>query len=152
MADFQQEISNFRQHGTYAYKFDGCGNLIFNSSSVDFSQVYLSLPLLNVVYNNSKIETFYDPEFREFISNVNPSTIGLSNDTLQNQLDIINQENTDLKSQLDALILQVQDNTTAADAGSTKQVILELRKALGQGRIDSNFTDTFPYVPLKIIQ
>ena len=67
MADFSPNILEFQQNGTYEYKFDAVGNLYFNSSSADFSQVYLKLPLTNVVYDNSKIAKFYDPTFTEFV-------------------------------------------------------------------------------------
>jgi len=149
MADFQQEISNFQQYGTYTYKFDGSGNLIFNSSSADFSQVYLALPLLNVVYNKSKIETFYKPNFEEFIPAPSPSVPAESVDDLQNQLTVLQQENAALQDQLDTLIAQSESNTSTADVLATKQVILELRKTLGQGRVDSDFSDTFPYTPIR---
>lgn len=150
MADFSTDIQKFQQNGTYTYKFDSVGNLYFNSSSADFSQVYLKLPLTNVVYNNSKIEKFYDPEFREFVVNTKPIIIEATVDELQNQMDAIQNENNSLKITLDSLILKDDGNRSAADKQATRQVILELRKTLGQGRVDSDFSDTFPYT--KIIK
>lgn len=150
MADFSTNIIKFQQDGTYEYKFDSIGNLYFNSSSADFSQVYLSLPLLNVVYNNAKIETFYDPQFREFVPNTGSSELTSSIEALQQQLSTINEENSMLKIHLDNVIAQ---NTAVLDTSgpnqmAIKQVILELRKALGEGRVDSDFSDTFPYTKL----
>jgi hypothetical protein len=69
-------------------------------------------------------------------------------DTLTQQLGIIQQENSTLKVQLDNLIAESGNTSNASDSQVVKQVILELRKALGQGRIDANFSDTFPYAPL----
>jgi hypothetical protein len=149
MADFSTDIQKFQQDGIYKYKFDSIGNLYFNSSSADFSQVYLSLPLINVVYNNSKIKKFYDPEFREFVPNTVSVESTASMEALQQQLGVIQSENSTLKSQLDNLIAENSNTSTASDSQVVKQIILELRKALGQGRIDSNFADTFPYAPLK---
>ena len=148
MADFSTEIQQFIQGGTYEYKFDAVGNLFFNSSSADFSQVYLKLPLTNVVYNNDKIEKFYDPTFVEFVPTTGSAETTSSMDALTQQLNIISTENTGLKSQLDKVIAQNNSVSNASDSQVVKQVILELRKALGQGRVDSNFSDTFPYVPL----
>lgn len=152
MADFSTNIQKFQKEGIYEYKFDAVGNLYFNSSSADFSQVYLSLPLVNVVYNNNKIEQFYDPEFREFVPTVGSAEPTLNAEVLQQQLSAIQQENVGLKEQLDGIIAQ---SSAAADASgpnqlAIKQVILELRKTLGQGRVDSDFSDTFPYT--KIIK
>ena len=70
MADFSIDILKFKKDGTYEYKFDNMGNLYFNSSSNDFSQVYLSLPISNIIYNNSKIKQFYDPNFTEFTPHI----------------------------------------------------------------------------------
>jgi len=147
MVDFSENIRNFERSGDYEYKFDDSGNLIFNSSSVDFSQVYLSFPLLNVIYNNTKLASFYDPSFIEFI----PTTSSLETvnvDNLQQQFDTVQQENLTLKNQLDTLIVQNESNSSVADQMATKQVILELRKNLGQGRVDSDFSNTFPYTPI----
>ena len=150
MADFSTNILEFQQNGTYTYKFDSVGNLYFNSSSADFSQVYLKLPLTNVVYDNSKIEKFYDPEFREFIVDTKPIITETTTNELQNQIDAIQNENNSLKITLDSLISKDESNSSSADKQATRQVILELRKTLGQGRVDSDFSDTFPYT--KIIK
>lgn len=150
MSDFSQEISDFKNYGTYSYEFDNVGNLTFNSSSTDFHQVYLSLPLKNIVYNNSKIQTFYDVQFTEFIPQLSTTASASSSaDVLQTQLQSVQQENISLKSQLDDLILQTELTSSAADQQAVQQVILELRKALGQGRVDSDFSTTFPYTPIS---
>jgi len=64
---FEKDIDNFQRYGTYTYKYDEVGNVIFNSSSNDFSEVYLGLPILNFVYDDSKVLNFYNPTFTEFI-------------------------------------------------------------------------------------
>jgi len=152
MADFSQEIDQFQKDGTYTYKFDSAGNLYFNSSSADFSQVYLSLPLTNVIYNNAKIEKFYDPEFKEFTPTPTTTASAVTVNELQTQLGVVQQENVSLKSQLDNLIAENQVTSNASDSQAVKQIILDLRIALGQGRVASNFSDTFPYVPLTTPQ
>lgn len=149
MAGFEQDIQNFQRYGTYTYKFDANGNLIFNSSSADFSQVYLALPLRNVAYNTVKLDAFYDPTFTEFIPSISSTEETASVDTLQQQLDVAQQENVVLKDQLDTLTAESEPVGSAAETLATKQVILELRKALGQGRVDSDFSDTFPYTAIK---
>ena len=148
MADFSTNISEFQKNGTYEYKFDDQGNLYFNSSSSDFSQVYLELPLTNAVYNELKITQFYDPTFVEFTPATTASAITVNVDDLQTQLGVIQQENITLKSQLDDFISQNQITSAASDSQAVQQVILELRIALGQGRVASNFSTTFPYAPL----
>lgn len=149
MVDFSENIRNFERSGDYEYKFDDSGNLIFNSSSVDFSQVYLSIPLVNIIYNNNKLNTFYDPKFVEFIPTVSPTVPAVNVDDLQQQLDTVQQENTTLKNQLDTIIIQNESNSSVADQMAIKQVILELRKNLGQGRVESDFSSTFPYTAIR---
>jgi hypothetical protein len=146
MSDFSVNIDTFIKYGTYEYKFDSSGNLIFNSSSNDFSQNFLSFPLSNFSYNKSKIETFYDVKFKEFIPVLTSSPI--NNEEIQQKLDAAIEENKTLSEKLDTLISQSDSNTTEAEKMATKQVILELRKQLGQGRTDSDFSEDFPYTPV----
>ena len=148
MAEFAQDIQNFQKYGTYTYRFDSVGNMIFDSSSANFNQVYAAFPLQNVIYDNSKIKTMYDVEFTEFV----PQTVvteSVSKDDLQQQLDVVQQENITLKAQLDTVVSQNEASGSAADQMAIKQVILELRKAVGQGRVDSDFSETFPYTPVR---
>lgn len=149
MADFSVNIDNFLRYGTYEYKFDSLGNLTFNSSSKDFSQNFLSFPLTNFSYDNNKVKSFYDTVFTEFI----PSTRSLSSNTenvsdVKQKLDAAIEENKTLSQKLDSLISQSESNDSEANTMATKQVILELRKQLGQGRTDSDFSEDFPYAPI----
>lgn len=148
MSDFSQQIQNFKRYGTYEYKFDSVGNQTFNSSSSDFSQAYVSFPLQNVFYNNNKIKAFYKVQFEEFVPQQLTSS-AQETEALQEQLQVIQQENITLKTQLDGLISENDVSGSVADKMATKQVIFELRKALGQGRVESDFSDTFPYTPIK---
>jgi len=147
MSDFSQDIQNFQRYGIYEYKFDNVGNSTFNTSSADFSQVFLAFPLLNAFYNNNKIKSFFNVQFEEFVPQV-ITTPGPTAEVLQEQLQVIQQENITLKGQLDSLIAQNETSGSAADQMAIKQVIFELRKALGQGRVESDFSDTFPYTPI----
>lgn len=148
MADFSQDIQNFRRHGTYTYKFDNAGNVILNASSSNFNQVYVAFPLVNPIYDNSKIETMYNVNFEEFVPQTNV-TSSVTVDELQQQLDTVQTENESLKTQLDTLIAEGTTTTDAVNSQAIKQVILELRKALGEGVADTDFSDTFPYTAIR---
>ena len=149
MSEFAQDIQNFQRYGVYIYNFDNVGNLIFDSSSVNFNQVYISFPIKNIVYDLKKIETMYNTEFEEFIPTVTTTTPVQNVDNLQEQLDVVQSENNTLKLQLDSVISKNESLSLEADQLSTKQVILELRKAAGEGRVDSDFSETFPYTPIR---
>ena len=149
MSDFSQDIQNFQRTGNYTYNFDESGNLTFNSSSGNFNQLYLAIPIQDIVYNNTKIESLYNVNFTEFVPvQVNISTTA-SVDDLQSQLDQANQENIYLQSQLDNIILQANVDSTSATQQAIQQVILQLRIALGQGRVVTDFSTTFPYTPIQ---
>jgi hypothetical protein len=147
MSNFADDIQKFQRYGTYTYKFDAVGNLIFDNSSKDFSRVHLSLPLANSVYNNDKIASFQSTVFEEFVPEVVAAAVNA--EQLQQQLDVAKEENITLKQQLDSMIAESESDSTGAGNVATKQVILELRKSLGQGRVDSDFSEEFPYTPIK---
>lgn len=148
MSDFSQEIHNFQRFGTYEYKFDSVGNLTFNSSSANFNQAFIAFPLRNVFYNNPKIKSFYNVQFEEFVPQELTASAAVT-ESLQEQLQMVQQENITLKTQLDTFIAENEASGSAADEMATKQVIFELRKALGEGRVESDFSDTFPYTALR---
>lgn len=147
MANFDQDIQNYKRYGTYTYKFDNVGNVVLNSSSSNFNQVYIAFPLQNAVFDNSKIETMYNVNFEEFIPQA-ATTSSINVDDLLQQITTIQSENESLKTQLDSVVVQ-SETAAAADQLAAKQVILELRKALGEGTLDTDFSDTFPYTPIR---
>lgn len=147
MANFDQDIQNYERYGTYTYKFDNVGNVVLNSSSSNFNQVYISFPLQNVVFDNSKIETMYNVNFEEFIPQTE-LTSSVNVDDLLEQITTIQTENESLKTQLDSIVVQ-SESASSADQLAAKQVILELRKSLGEGKVDFDFSETFPYTPIR---
>jgi hypothetical protein len=145
---FSQEITNFQRYGTYTYEYDEVGNLIFNSSSNNFSQVYLGLPLSNFVYDDTKVLNFYDPTFTEFVPPASASNSSQDITQVQSDLDAATTQNEVLTKQLQDLIAINESTPSLADQEAAKQVILELRKSLGEGRVDSDFSTDFPYAPV----
>ena len=148
MPNFAQDIQTFQRYGTYTYKFDNVGNMIFNSSSVDFSQVYVAFPLQNVFYDANKIESFYDPNFTEFQMSPISGTVDVV--SIQNQMEVIQAENVTLKSQLNTILSAEIVSDESGNVEATKRLILELRKALGEGQVDSDFSNVYPYAPLTV--
>jgi len=143
---FSSQINQFQTLGTYEYKFDEVGNVIANSSSAMFQYNYLSLPLMNSVYDSKAIESYYSVEFEEFL----PAEEEVGETEIQpsvfvEELENVKAENEELKERLENLILASEDNVTEAERQATKDVILELRKALNQGVEDRDFSEEFPY-------
>lgn len=145
---FSKQIDDFQRYGTYTYKYDEAGNVIFDSSSNDFSNVYLGLPLLCTERNNAKILSFYDPTFTEFFPSVPENTTAKTIEEVQTELDNMTVQNEQLVGQLNTLIAVNESSPSVANEAASKSLILELRKKLGQGRINSDFSIEFPYAPI----
>lgn len=148
MTDFSQQIASFTDYGIYQYQFDNVGNVILNPSSSTFQQVYFSLPFGNFTYNNSKILSFYNPTFTEFIP-ITPtsSSAALFPQEAIDQINDITNQNQQLQNQLTSFIAASQVDTGSADVQSVKNTIINLRISLGQGITESDFQDVYPYLP-----
>jgi hypothetical protein len=144
MADFSKEIDNFQKYGTYDYEFDEGGNLIFKKNPEHFTEQYLSIPLIDYVYSDQKIGSFYNTEFSEFFPTVVQTETPIENQEISN-LEIENQE---LKERLSVLTEKVDESITDAERLAIKQIIIELRIALKQGIAERDFSTTFPYLPI----
>lgn len=153
MADFTQDINNFVNYGTYNYQFDTAGNEILNPSSSIFQQTYFAFPLIDVNYDKSKILSFYNPTFTEFVKPLTSSlSASLSSEDLVQQLTVVQTENTQLTEQLNELILANEQSPNAANEKVIRDIIIGLRIQLGQGQLVADFETMFPYLPLPINQ
>jgi hypothetical protein len=154
MTNFSQQITDFTNNGTYNYIFDSAGNEIVNPSSSVFQQVYFSIPLGNYDYNTSKINSFYDSDFTEFIPVAITSSNGLSASVFPqaaiDQINAVTYQNVQLQSQLQSLIASSEQNSGSADIQSIKNTIISLRIQLGQGSLVSDFEDVYPYLPIPL--
>ena len=90
----------------------------------------------------------YNTEFEEFVPRLNIDSTSIV-DSLKERLNVVEEENVTLNAKIDSIILQGDSGVTEIDQMATKQVILELRKLIGQGRVDSDFSTSFPYTPIK---
>lgn len=149
--EFTKQIANFTNYGTYNYKFDEVGNEILNPMSSVFQEVYFSLPLSNIVYNNNKIPLFYNPAFTEFIpsSPVSSSASVFPQEAID-EINAIIYQNVQLQNQLDSFVANSNNNSGSADEQSIKNTIINLRTQLGQGTTDGDFQPAYPYLPLTL--
>ena len=148
MTDFSVQITNYKNYGTYIYKFDDVGNELVNPSSSIFQQVYFSLPFESVVYDNSKIESFYDPTFTEFVPQPTSNTASVFSQEAIDQINAITYDNIQLQNQLKTLVDISEQSSNIADIQVIKDIIISLRIQLGQGTYASDFDTVFPYIPI----
>lgn len=151
MIDFTVQVNNFEKHGTFNYRFDEAGNIILNPSSSTFQQHYLSLPLSNINYNNSKIVSFYKPTFTEFVAPLTSSTNMTSTD-IADQINSLTAQNQELQDRLDNVIALNELSDSAANIQAVKDIIIALRIQIGQGFSTSDFQSDFPYLPIPVEQ
>jgi hypothetical protein len=145
MSSFSNEIINFERYGTYEYNSDEGGNFLFKNPPEKFNEQYISLPLINYNYIKFKIDSFYDIEFKEFISNTQKV---VSSETTTEDISQLKIENEELQNKLQILIEKSDENITESERLAVKQVILDLRISLKQGVAERDFSDIFPYLPL----
>ena len=145
MDTFSKEIQNFQRYGTYDYKFDEGGNLVFNVTSSNFNQHFLSIPLANYIHDDVKIGSFYSTNFKEFLPT---STTVLTETTTSTEVSDLQNQNQQMQEKLTSLTAIADSNSTQSDILATKQIILSLREQLGQGTSEFDFSDTFPYLPV----
>ena len=150
MTDFSVEISNYKNYGTYIYKLDTVGNELLNPSSSMFQQVYFSLPLGNVVYNNSTVLSFYNPAFMEFVPTSGSTIAPVFPQDIIDKINAITLDNLNLQNQLQSLVNVSEQNTGSADASLIKTTIISLRIQLRQGASTSDFDTVFPYIPIPV--
>jgi hypothetical protein len=142
----EQFIDKFKKDGEYSYSPDKYNNFIFDINYSSYLNKYLSIDLHEIQYKNNKINMLFNTDFEEFVPESEmPEEM---NENL-NKISNLENENSLLKNELNNLISEIEDNSSEANQIATKDVILELRKLLGQGRVDSDFSEDFPYMPIR---
>jgi hypothetical protein len=149
MVDFTQDVVNFEKNGVFNYKFDEAGNVVLTPSASIYQQFYVSIPLEDINYDDTKISSFYNTTFTEFVNpNLNITSSVLSDVT--DQLNSSISQSQQLQSRLDSLIVQSELNNSAANIQLVRDIILGLRIQMGQGFSSVDFDTVFPYIPISI--
>ena len=146
---FNTEIKGFVNNTlNYKYSYNSIGNLFFTDSGSVFNQTYLFVSESQLQYNDNNMSQIYDLNFEEFVD-VLPATQSVPVD-FSGLVDQLNQQVLSLQDQLslattDSNALSNLTSQVDADRG----VIVQLRIQLGEGSTDSDFSQTFPYLPLS---
>lgn len=142
MKSFNTELKQFSIDGIFNNNLDDAGNINLNIDPVEINQKYIKFELRNYLYNNEQIKMLYDVDIKEFAKPT--STIVVSTtDTTVNQLA---QENEILRNQLNAVIAADNQNSASAVVDASKNVIINLRIKLNEGKTSDDFSDEFPYL------
>lgn len=142
MKSFDAELKQFSIDGIFNNNLDDAGNINLSIDPFDVNQKYIEFGLQNYLYNNEQIKTLYDVEIKEFA--LPRSTIVVNTtDTTVTQL---TQENESLRNQLNAVIAADNQNSASAVVDASKDVIINLRIKLNEGKSSDDFSDAFPYL------
>lgn len=142
MKSFDTELKQFSIDGIFNNNLDDAGNINLSIDPVDINQRYIEFGLKNYLYNNDQIKMLYDVDIKEFAI---PTTTVVVNttDTTVTQL---TQENEILRNQLNAVIAADNQNSASAVVDASKDIIINLRIKLNEGKSSDDFSDAFPYL------
>jgi hypothetical protein len=147
MIPFSSSVNLFLTQNQFNNNLDDFGNIVLNAVPLSASQEYINIPLMQYEYDNSVIENLYDVNINT--QNVsNQQQILVVNQDLQNSYNTAIVENQALKNSLGDLIAIVEANPAQAESMAQKDLIINLRIQLGQGKTSSDFSPDFPYAPL----
>lgn len=142
MKSFDKEINQFLIDGTFNNNLDDAGNINLSIDPIDVNQQYIEFGLQNYLYKNDQIAMLYDVEIKEFA--IPTPIVTVSNiDSTTSQLI---QENEILRNQLNAVIAADNQNSASAVIDASKDVIINLRIKLNEGKTTDDFSDSFPYL------
>lgn len=143
------EVDKFKITGEFTNNIDEFGNLqlVFSvAQSTKANLNYVKIPLKTFVYNDEKILDSNSVEFSELQS--------LQTEEKRNVNEILEQynnliaENRILNETVNSLIEKYENNDDKQVINAMKNEIINLRIRLGQGKVPSDFSDDFPFLPL----
>jgi hypothetical protein len=143
------EVSAFKNFGTFTNNTDSFGNLqlVYSvAQSVNANVNYVKVPLKTFVYNENKIVDSNSSDFTELQTPETQQKKNI-NDVLQQYNELL-AENRILNQTVNELVEKYENNDDKQVIDAQKNTILNLRIQLGQGKVPSDFSDDFPFLPL----
>lgn len=154
----QSALADLMSGGDITENLDSTGNQIIKSGGSTVTECLINIKQTKVGVSQSKVDQYYDTNFTEFITNVpskdNPTL--LITDDLNKISDDQYRRESILEDQLDELskVLDIETHRNIKiqeDAEqnykATKNLIIEMRIKNGEGRSESDFMDSFPFLP-----
>jgi hypothetical protein len=143
------EVSAFKNFGTFTNNTDSFGNLqlVYSvAQSVNGNVNYVKVPLKTFVYNENKIVDSNSSDFTELQTPETQQKQNI-NDVLQQYNELL-AENRILNQTVNELVEKYENNDDKQVIDAQKNTIINLRIQLGQGKVPSDFSDDFPFLPL----
>ena len=144
-----QSLQTFKDTGVFPNNIDSFGNfqLVFNNNkTTDGTYYYSNIDLKTLEYNIDKIVDTNSTQFNELQTLETEPTqdIAVVLQKYNEQL----AENRILNETVNNLIEKYENNDDKQVIAAMKTEIIDLRISLGQGTVPSDFSDSFPFLPL----
>lgn len=148
MADlnkFGGEVAAFRLGNLeYTYNFNSAGNLFFKEEPTDINEAFLKVIVRNSEYDYNKFAKFYNLSFEEFSPQESSSTVNTPSVTEESYKAQV----SSLKSQISASSALPSDESVykiQSELKASRDIIVELRMASGEGSDEGDFSEEFPF-------
>jgi hypothetical protein len=144
-----QSLQTFKDTGVFPNNIDSFGNfqLVFNNNkTTDGTYYYSNIDLKTLEYNIDKIVDTNSTQFNELqtLETAPTQDIAVVLQKYNEQL----AENRILNETVNNLIEKYENNDDKQVIAAMKTEIIDLRISLGQGKVPSDFSDNFPFLPL----
>lgn len=144
-----QSLQTFKDTGVFSNNIDAFGNfqLVFNNNkTTDGTYYYSNIDLKTLEYNTDKIVDTNSTQFNELqtLETVPTQDIAVVLQKYNEQL----AENRILNETVNSLVEKYENNDDKQVIAAMKTEIIDLRISLGQGKVPSDFSDDFPFLPL----
>lgn len=143
------DYENFRNFGQFENNFDLYGNdqLVFNADqATDGKFFYIKLDTRTLTYNEEKILDSNSTSFDELQTTQAEEKRDVNQ--ILNAYNTLLDENRILNQTVNDLVEKYENNDDKQVISEQQKTIINLRIQLGQGKVPSDFSDDFPYLPL----
>jgi ABC-type uncharacterized transport system ATPase subunit len=147
---FSKDVKSFIGGTPYSYSFNSVGNLFFTEPTEKFNQTFLKIDTFQYEYNTEKFKKMNNIDFEDFKSENSSENSQLtpSNVVQSDSIDELNRKVEELSTLLSSSMVDSDRlSELESDFSSNKSIIIDLRISAGQGKIESDFEDKFPYLP-----
>ena len=142
-------VNKFKITGEFNNNLDEFGNyqLVYTVAQSMVAELnYVKVPLKTFDYNNNKILDSNTTEFNE-LQTLQAQEKRDVNEILQQYNNLL-AENRILNETVNTLVEKYENNDDKQVISAMKSEIINLRIRLGQGKVPSDFSDDFPFLPL----
>jgi len=144
------DVASVLAAGNIIPTIDAYGNLNLISNSTEISSSLVGFPLEKLVYDANYISTYYDTTITEFTPTPASAPATSSTIDLTDQLQMVESQLAQVTANYNMVQQQnLQLGGLQADQSASMALAIGLRIQLGQGKTASDFSATYPWLPIS---